>query len=101
MQGFFYFINLISIEIAFSILLLPKLIKTMNKIISIVCIGAMFTICSCGGGAQMPEADLNKMADSIANIRMQEMEAKSNQDCEARMATETKTIMDSILKSSK
>jgi uncharacterized membrane protein len=73
----------------------------MNKIFQVIAVFAVISLSACGGGAKMSESELNAMADSIATPKIEEISAKATADCEARMATEVKTSVDSILKGSK
>jgi hypothetical protein len=68
----------------------------MNKIFQSIAISGMLAICSCGGGAKISETQLNAMADSIAAPKIEEINAIATADCEARMATEVKTMVDSM-----
>jgi hypothetical protein len=72
--------------------------KQVKLIIAIIAIG---TLASCAGGGQMSETQVNAMVDSIAATRIEEANAKAITDCESRMATEVKTMTDSILANKK
>jgi hypothetical protein len=61
---------------------------------------AMIALASCGG-KQMDETAIAAKVDSIAAAQIEDITAKTNQDCEARMATEVVTMADSIVKSNK
>jgi hypothetical protein len=70
----------------------------MTKVLLSITICASLFLASCGGGAPVSETQLNAMADSIAAPKIEEMEAKATADCEARMVTEVKTLVDSMAK---
>jgi hypothetical protein len=73
--------------------------KKIYLLLSAICISALIGACS--GGKSMSEVEIKKAADSIASIQIEELSLKADQDCEARMATEVKTIADSIVNANK
>jgi hypothetical protein len=89
------------IAVSKNLVIFAKINLSMNKIFQAIAVVAVITLSSCGGGATMTEAQLNTMADSMAGPKIEEINAKATADCEARMATEVKTTVDSLLKTSK
>jgi hypothetical protein len=73
----------------------------MNNFFKSLSAVAICALASCGGGAQLTESQMNAMADSIAAPKIEEINAKATADCEARMTTEVKTMVDSIVKNNK
>jgi hypothetical protein len=72
----------------------------MNKYLFSFATLALVALASCGG-QKMDEAAISAKADSIAAEQIADITAKTNQDCEARMATEVATMADSIIKANK
>ncbi len=69
----------------------------MKKVIlSFAVLGAMFFLHSCNE-AKMDPAAVQAKVDSLAASKIEEATAKANSDCESRMATELKTMSDSIV----
>jgi predicted small lipoprotein YifL len=69
----------------------------MKKVIlSSLALGLVFTIQSCGEKAMDPAAVQAKV-DSLAAIKMQEIQANAAAECETRMTTELKAMTDSMV----
>jgi hypothetical protein len=68
----------------------------MTKVLLSCTLVATLFLASCGGGSALTETQLNAMADSMAAPKIEEMEAKATADCEARMVTEVKSMVDSM-----
>lgn len=59
-------------------------------------IGCIATLTSCGEKPMDPAA-IQAKVDSLASSKIEEATAKATQECETRMATELKTMTDSIV----
>ncbi len=70
----------------------------MKSILSIALVLVAASLASCGGGKTMSDSEMNKMADSIAAIEINNITTKAGDDCEARISTEVPAKVDSIVK---
>ncbi len=69
----------------------------MKKVIlTMLTAGLYFGLQSCGEKAMDP-AMVQAKVDSLAAIKMQELQAKATQECETRMTTELKSMTDSMV----
>jgi hypothetical protein len=73
----------------------------MKKVLFSVSVIGTLVLASCGGAAPITESEINAKVDSLAGVKINEMSEKAIGDCEARMTTEVKTLVDSILATKK
>jgi hypothetical protein len=73
-------------------------LNTMKKIIYGLSLVLATAFASCKGDAGLSPTELEAKVNSLAAAKIEAANAQATTDCEARMATEVKSISDSISK---
>jgi hypothetical protein len=74
----------------------------MKKIITVFAvIGFIATLSSCNNETTMDLATVTAKVDSLASTKIEEATASATTECETRMATELKSMTDSIVQAKK